>query len=446
MVAGGHRTEGGGQALGRHVFVSYAAAENPAYVARFQRDLAAALRLLADASAARRTAGPPLPGPAVPGTVPGTVQGTEHGRSARHEPGTRGAVAAPGTAGVRPGPAPRGEPGEHGGSADADRFAEPVVSGQGPGPGSAVTAATADVMVALCSEAYYADPGCGRDWAVFERRLTLRRPVRPAAPDPLVLVRWQPADPPPGIPRAPVHCTDVVADYASIGLLGIMHRRGRRGPQYQAAVERTAAAVHEGLTAPPPVLPPGQEALLPPSFPLLPPPRRPRDERPAAPPPLPDGWQHRAATARPRGRLYFISYAAPDLPWARYVEYHVRMLGHRTEMDIYDWQPGTQAARRRAEALGAADAVLALISDAYLRDGPTAADWADTVGHFGPGGEPRLLPLLIEDVELPPLLRGLVTATLAGLDAADAQEAIRAAVSGRGRYRRPDGEPELPRS
>jgi hypothetical protein len=336
-----------------------------------------------------------------------------------------------------------------------------------PDPGR--PAASAGVMVALCSAAYYADEGCGLDWALMERRLCLRRS---ALCSPRVLVRWQPADPPHGLPRAPFDGTDVVSAYARVGLRGIMHADGWHAPGYTDAVRRIARAVRAGHETGLPPLPPDQQADVRPAFPVgpldvpgqRPPPgerRRPQSApgprraipgrkaaATAAPPALPaDAERRMARAADPNGSLFYISYVPPDEEWACWVEYHVRMLGHRTVMDVYDWQPGLPLADRRRDALERADTVIALSSPAYVRpDSPTAPEWGDAMRHVGPDGSRRFLPLLIKDTELPPLLRDVITASLVGLSGPRAREAIAAALAGRGERERPHEEPPLPSS
>lgn len=128
--------------------------------------------------------------------------------------------------------------------------------------------ADAGVMVALCSELYYTDHGCGCDWSIFERRLSrVPAELRPAVVPARVLVRWQPADPPPGLPRAPVNGADVVGDYALIGQLGIMRRLGWDSEQYHAGLREIAAAVCTGHAAGLPALLPADRAGVWPAFP-----------------------------------------------------------------------------------------------------------------------------------------------------------------------------------
>jgi hypothetical protein len=137
----------------------------------------------------------------------------------------------------------------------------PDVGGPG-GPGGGGTsqgagpAAEAGVLVALCSPDYYLDPRCGRDWAIFERRL--RRGPLPPGPQPAarVLVRWRRVDPPAGLPRPPVLSSGPLAPYARLGLYDLMRRQLGPDPgQYLEVVRELADLVARGLAEAPPRLP-----------------------------------------------------------------------------------------------------------------------------------------------------------------------------------------------
>ncbi|MDX3850528.1 toll/interleukin-1 receptor domain-containing protein [Streptomyces sp. AK02-01A] len=317
----------------------------------------------------------------------------------------------------------------------------------GARPNTLSPAADTGVMVSLCSELYYTDHGCGWDWALFERRLErVSAELRPASARSRVLVRWQPADPPPGLPRAPVNHSGVLGDYALTGLLGIMRRRGWNSEPYRAALREIAAAVRTGHAADLPPLPLDDRSRMWPAFPSvrakIPSPGGERSQEP-----LTRTGQDGSGENGEDGRLYYISYARADQEWASWVDYHIRELGQHTEMDIYDWQLGQNSLRRVQDALQRAHKVIALISPAYLNpDSPTASEWGDALAHHGPDGTPRFTPLLIRETELPPLLRGVVTAELAGLSSAAAVDVIAAVVAGGGRRRRPTAPPPLPAS
>ncbi|PWI18273.1 hypothetical protein DI272_32115 [Streptomyces sp. Act143] len=180
------------------------------------------------------------------------------------------------------------------------------------GDANSALVARADVLVALCSPAYYDDPGCGKDWALFQHRLDFVQPyARLQGPPPArVLVRWRPADPPGKLPRAPVLCADPLDDYARRGLDGIIATSGWNSGDYRKALRELAARVCAGHEHRPPGLSPQSLPDPPQAFPLaraVPGPRAADLTAPApAPPPHPP-----SAADRQQPRV-FISYAHSD--------------------------------------------------------------------------------------------------------------------------------------
>src|SRR5664280_2345305 len=73
-----------------------------------------------------------------------------------------------------------------------------------------------------------------------------------------------------------------------------------------------------------------------------------------------------------RRDFFFVSYAGPDRPWARWVAALLEADGFRVEIDEWDWPPGCDVVQRMNLALENADRVLALWSARYF----DPASWA----------------------------------------------------------------------
>jgi hypothetical protein len=316
-----------------------------------------------------------------------------------------------------------------------------VAGGAGAVPGSPVGAARA--LVCLCSPRYYRDPGCGWHWSVFEHRLALLRSAHPAGADRRVLVRWEPAEPPGGVPRAPVPTAAVLSAYAERGLLGVMDGPGRNAEEFRAAIRSIAAAVLP-LLAPPalPRLAGDEAAALAPLFPVraTPPSPSPSPSVPRQPDPAPEfgpaGGPH----------LFYVAYAPADRECALWVAAQIRRLRHRTELDVHDWAPGRSVTLSTQEALTRAHRVVCLLSPDFVAPGSrTNQVWADAHANPAPDGSPRLLPVLIRETELPALLRDLVPVRLFDQPTPEEKAAALArAINGAGGRPRPDGPPPLP--
>jgi hypothetical protein len=124
-----------------------------------------------------------------------------------------------------------------------------LCAGTESGPRGSTPASDAAVLVALCSPEYYADAGCGLNWAVFERRFDRRPERRRAAGVIRVLVQWAPVrNPPPGLPGPPALEAGPLAPYFERGLRDVMRRSLGTEPQlYHDAVRQLARAVRDGI-------------------------------------------------------------------------------------------------------------------------------------------------------------------------------------------------------
>src|SRR5690348_8005832 len=110
----------------------------------------------------------------------------------------------------------------------------------------------------------------------------------------------------------------------------------------------------------------------------------------------------------------FISFAGPDLQWATWVAGCLRDEGFDVEIDT-DWRVGANFVTRMSRALDRADRVIALFSTAYFEPGRyTEDEWTAVLAR--PDRADRLIPLKLEKVTPPSILRPLITVDLYGFD------------------------------
>jgi tetratricopeptide (TPR) repeat protein len=139
---------------------------------------------------------------------------------------------------------------------------------------------------------------------------------------------------------------------------------------------------------------------------------------------------------------YFISHAGPDLPWAEWVAWQLLKAGFTVELDAWDWAVGENFVERMQDALRHAGQVIALWSTEYFRRQRfTTAEWTAVFAAGRRESRVRLVPLRIEDVRVPTLLRSTLYKDLFGLDETRARTVLLAAV---GRPRRPEDSPGFP--
>jgi pimeloyl-ACP methyl ester carboxylesterase len=139
----------------------------------------------------------------------------------------------------------------------------------------------------------------------------------------------------------------------------------------------------------------------------------------------------------------FISHAGKDRTWAEWVAWQLKSEGYDVELDTWDWAAGENFVERMGLAIENASCVVALLSEAYFESGRfTAHEWT-AVFAGGAGPAPSLVPLRIEDMTPPLLLRPLISADLFGLTERRAREVLVTAVAGTGRPDRPPPFPDL---
>jgi hypothetical protein len=128
-----------------------------------------------------------------------------------------------------------------------------------------------------------------------------------------------------------------------------------------------------------------------------------------------------------RDRL-FISFAGPDTVSAEWVAWCLRDDGFEVELDT-DWAAGDNFVTRMGLALKRADRVIALFSAAYFEPGRfTEDEWTAVVAHRNRAG--RLIPLRLEEVEPPEILRPLIRRDLFGIGEDAARVVLLEAVHG----------------
>ncbi|MFI1567907.1 TIR domain-containing protein [Streptomyces sp. NPDC020490] len=139
----------------------------------------------------------------------------------------------------------------------------------------------------------------------------------------------------------------------------------------------------------------------------------------------------RTLTCTPRteataSRTLLISYAGVDRPWAEWIAWHLRETGLDVVLDVAEVSPGDAFARHLRSAAQAADAVIMLLSKAYVAPGRSAPG----TGFFLSGHS--VIPLAVENLaaeDLPASLPSVLLRNLSGLDEPAALAALFDAVN-----------------
>lgn len=125
-------------------------------------------------------------------------------------------------------------------------------------------------------------------------------------------------------------------------------------------------------------------------------------------------------------------------------------------MDIqaWDFRPGSDFVVQMDRALKNCDHVLAVLSEAYLQSGFATAEWSAAFAQDPTGEKGYLIPVRVDEVTQPGLLRARIRIDLVGLGASEAKEALLTGVGEQrakptsvpfpGRVRPPQSAPPFP--
>jgi tetratricopeptide (TPR) repeat protein len=126
----------------------------------------------------------------------------------------------------------------------------------------------------------------------------------------------------------------------------------------------------------------------------------------------------------------FISYAGHDRAWAEWIASELEAHGLSVEFGTRDWLAGDNGVGRMVDALRRADLIISVWSVAYFeREQFTTDEWAEVMrARLDPTGQARLIPLRIEQVTPPPMLKSLVYWDLYGRSEAAARDILLSAI------------------
>ncbi len=138
---------------------------------------------------------------------------------------------------------------------------------------------------------------------------------------------------------------------------------------------------------------------------------------------------------------FFVSYTTADLGWAEWIAWQLEAAGYRVVLQAWDFRPGENFVVNMRQALDSSDRTIAVISAAYLKSVYGSDEWTAAFIHDRPG-ETKVLPVRVEDVPLPRLLRPWIHIDLVGVDQqAAAQRLLDGVRPGR---RKPEQPPAFP--
>ena len=97
-------------------------------------------------------------------------------------------------------------------------------------------------------------------------------------------------------------------------------------------------------------------------------------------------------------RDFFISYAGPDRPWARWIGSVLEADGFTVELDEWDWPPGSDSVERVNRALERAERMLAVWTPRYFDPTSWTGEELSAAMVRAHKAEGYLVPVLVEPV------------------------------------------------
>jgi tetratricopeptide (TPR) repeat protein len=142
-------------------------------------------------------------------------------------------------------------------------------------------------------------------------------------------------------------------------------------------------------------------------------------------------------------RNFFISYNKADQENANWIAWILEEAGHSTIIQAWDFLTGSNFAIEMQNASVDCDHTIALLSQAYMNAQFTQPEWAAAFSKDPTGEKGILIPIRVEDFNVPGMLGNIVYIDLVGLDEADAQKKLLNEIDARVKdtRRKPDKKP-----
>ena len=139
---------------------------------------------------------------------------------------------------------------------------------------------------------------------------------------------------------------------------------------------------------------------------------------------------------------FFVSYTSADRAWAEWIAWQLEAEGYSVVVQAWDFTAGRDWAHQMQQATATAGRVVAVLSAGYLRSAQGEAEWRAFYAQDPSGELGLLLPVRVDKVDPPGLLKTRMYIDLVDRDAADARTTLLAAV--RAARGKPTEEPEFP--
>lgn len=115
---------------------------------------------------------------------------------------------------------------------------------------------------------------------------------------------------------------------------------------------------------------------------------------------------------------YFISYTSVDQPWAEWIAWVLETTGYHTQLQAWDFVPGSMFPVDMHEAISSSKFTVAVLTPQYLESRYARAEWSAALALD------RLIPVRVADFVPEGLFAGRTYIDLVGLQEVEAREAL----------------------
>jgi tetratricopeptide (TPR) repeat protein len=139
---------------------------------------------------------------------------------------------------------------------------------------------------------------------------------------------------------------------------------------------------------------------------------------------------------------FFVSYTSADRAWAEWIAWQLEAEGYQVIVQAWDFTAGRDWTHEMQHATSTAERVVTVLSAAYLRSAHREAEWRVFYAQDPSGEQALLVPVRVDKVDPPGLLKTRIYVDFVDQDSAGARTALLAAA--RGARNKPTQEPEFP--
>lgn len=135
-------------------------------------------------------------------------------------------------------------------------------------------------------------------------------------------------------------------------------------------------------------------------------------------------------------RDFFISHSSEDEQWAEWIAAKLQQAGYKVELDVWEWAAGENFVAAMASGLERASKVIAIYSKSYFTRPYAQVEHQAAFSASVGDRQPRVIPVQVEECDIPELYRALIRINIVGVDEETAVRRLLEGVGGSNTHQR----------